>query len=338
MVIEHLKIDDIKPYEKNPRRNDEAVKYVKNSIERFGFQVPIVIDKNNVIVCGHTRYKAAQKLNMKEIPCVRADNLTEKEIDAFRIADNKVAEKSKWNIKLLQEEIKPLKFDFNFEDFGFELPAEDKPNERIKTVKGYNLDYIDEDYSDNKWGIPNIEAEDYIPANLIGFNYAKTSKDYESGIHFYIDDYQFERIWNSPEKYMEILKNFDCCLTPDFSLYLNMPLAMQMWNVYRSRLIGQIMQQEGIIVIPTVSWSTEESFEFCFEGLPAYSTLSVSTVGVKRDDYAFGIWRAGMQEMIKRLKPTRLLVYGGEVDFDYGNIEVIYYQNHVTENVRNRDK
>lgn len=86
MNIIELKIKDLKPYENNPRRNDDAVDYVANSIKQFGFKVPIVIDKDNNIVCGHTRYKAAKKLKIESIPCVIADDLTEEQIKAFRLS------------------------------------------------------------------------------------------------------------------------------------------------------------------------------------------------------------------------------------------------------------
>lgn len=88
------KIEEITPYDKNPRKNDNAVEYVKQSIEQFGFKVPIVLDKNNVIVAGHTRYKASVELGIKEVPCIVADDLTEDQIKAYRLADNKVAEKA----------------------------------------------------------------------------------------------------------------------------------------------------------------------------------------------------------------------------------------------------
>lgn len=118
MNIVQKKLTDIKPYEKNPRKNDEAVKYVMESIKEFGFKVPIVVDKDNIIVAGHTRYKAAKELKFAEVPCIVADDLTDEQIKAFRLADNKVAEKSEWDFDLLQEEIRDIDFDFSL--FGFE--------------------------------------------------------------------------------------------------------------------------------------------------------------------------------------------------------------------------
>lgn len=127
MNIVELKLGEVRPYEKNPRKNDEAVKYVAESIRQFGFKVPIVIDHNGVIVAGHTRYKAAKKLKMETVPCIVADDLTEEQIKAFRLADNKVAEKAEWDFDLLADEMDDL-FDFDMTLFGFEeIMGGDRP-------------------------------------------------------------------------------------------------------------------------------------------------------------------------------------------------------------------
>ena len=118
MNIIYKKLEELTPYEKNPRRNEDAVKYVRESISRFGFKVPIVIDGKGVIVAGHTRYKAASNLGMAEVPCIVADDLNEEQIKAFRLADNKVSEFSTWDFELLNSELEDL-FDFNMEGFGF---------------------------------------------------------------------------------------------------------------------------------------------------------------------------------------------------------------------------
>ena len=108
MNIINIKLSDLKPYERNPRNNKEAVDYVANSIREFGFKNPIIVDKNNVIVAGHTRYLACKKLGIKEVPCVIADDLTDEQIKAFRLADNKVAEIATWDLDLLDEELNDL--------------------------------------------------------------------------------------------------------------------------------------------------------------------------------------------------------------------------------------
>ena len=105
MEIKMVKVEDLKPYANNPRFNDDAVEYVAKSIKEFGFKVPMVIDKNNEIVAGHTRYKASLELGLKEVPCIIANDLTDEQIKAFRLADNKVSEQASWNYDLLDLEL-----------------------------------------------------------------------------------------------------------------------------------------------------------------------------------------------------------------------------------------
>ena len=118
MQIKELKISKLKEYENNPRINDGAVEKVVESIREFGFKVPIVIDTNNVIVCGHTRLKAAQIIGLEVVPCIVADDLTEEQIKAFRLADNKTGEFAKWDFEKLEEELAAL--ELNMSVFGFE--------------------------------------------------------------------------------------------------------------------------------------------------------------------------------------------------------------------------
>lgn len=125
-----LRVTDLKAYENNPRNNDEAVGPVAESIKQFGFKVPIVIDKDNVIIAGHTRLKAAKKLGLETVPCIVADDLTDEQVRAFRLADNKVGELAEWNIELLEGELELLS-DFAMNDFGFELLVEEVPAEEI---------------------------------------------------------------------------------------------------------------------------------------------------------------------------------------------------------------
>ena len=118
MKIEYLKTSELIPYENNPRFNDDAVEAVANSIREFGFKVPIIIDGNNVIVAGHTRLKASERLGLEEVPCIRADDLTEDQIKAFRLADNKVGEIATWDFGKLEIELADIEIDMTA--FGFE--------------------------------------------------------------------------------------------------------------------------------------------------------------------------------------------------------------------------
>lgn len=133
MNIKNIKVEQLIPYINNPRRNDEAVDKVKSSIQEFGFKVPLVIDKNNVVVTGHTRLKAAKELGMEEVPCVVADDLTEAQIKAFRIADNRVAEYAEWDEELLKielEELEEMEFDLDSLDmFDFDFDPEEEDEE-----------------------------------------------------------------------------------------------------------------------------------------------------------------------------------------------------------------
>lgn len=121
MKIENISIQDITPYEKNPRHNEKAIPKVAASIREFGFKVPIIVDRNMVIIAGHTRYKAAQSLGMKEVPVIIADDLTPDQVKAFRIADNRVGEEAEWDEDLLTDELRELfEDDFNMDILGFD--------------------------------------------------------------------------------------------------------------------------------------------------------------------------------------------------------------------------
>ena len=188
--IEEIKLADLKAYENNPRINDKAVKYVADSIKKFGFLVPIVIDKDNVIVCGHTRYLASQELNLKTAPCIRAENLTDKQIKAFRIADNKIHEKSSWNNDLLKEELTQLQdFGFNLEELGF---------------LNFELDYILSDNTENF--INDLEENDFNSVNPLNEFFSMTfvfPKDKEELIKGYISKNGKEDIVNKIISWIE---------------------------------------------------------------------------------------------------------------------------------------
>lgn len=277
---------------------------------------------------------------MDKVPCVRVEGLTDEQRKAYIIADNRLTELGGWDKDLVAAELSLLdvqNFDIDITGFAIKdiksLNLDDfKPYgaERDRTTNAYNLDKMDSVESSNDyWQMPVIAKSDYIPKKLVGFNYAKTNKDKNVGIHFFIDDYQFERIWNCPEKYIDILSEYECVLSPEFSLYWDMPLPMKIWNTYRNRFIGSYFQQKGINVIPTVCWADENTFDFCFQGIEKGSVVAVETNGVKEKEEATNRWKAGMAELIRRIEPSTILVYGGKIDFDYGDIEVVYYDNQV---------
>lgn len=344
MKIVNKRPEDLRPYKNNPRINDGAVDAVAASIREFGFKVPIVISPDSEIICGHTRQKAALRLHLKTVPCVIADDLSDEQIKAFRLADNKTAEIADWDISLLNAELKEV-CGIDMEEFGF--PSFDDDDEDEEDEGGYygderernfnatNFNDYDEERVEGRYDMPTLLPCDEFPERLIGFNYARTSEDYGAWIHFYIDDYQFERLWNSPAENMNILQRFGGCLTPNFSIYRDMPEAMKIWNTYRARLLGQIMQDCGINVIPIVYWSDKRSFDYCFDGLPENATLSVNNIRDNTKE-AKKLWDDGMDELIKRKSPSRILLYGTgrKEDYDFGDIEVVTFRNSVTERMR----
>lgn len=124
MQVQSMKIDEVKPYPNNPRNNDDGVEAVANSIKEFGWQQPIVVDKDNVIIVGHTRYKAAKKLGMDKVPVVVASNLSDEQVRAYRLADNKTGELTDWDMSLLDDELGDIA-DIDMSDFGFDLDLDD---------------------------------------------------------------------------------------------------------------------------------------------------------------------------------------------------------------------
>lgn len=162
-----------------------------------------------------------------------------------------------------------------------------------------------------EYQIPQIEPTTYKGSEFIPFNYAKTCKEKnEKGIHFFIDDYQFNRLWNAPERYIDMLAEFECVMSPDFSTYTDFPKVIQIYNHYRKHWVGAYLQMHGIDVIPTISWSTPDSFEWCFDGEPEGGVVAVSSVGCMNSKKRKELFMAGYREMIDRLHPETIIFYG----------------------------
>lgn len=343
--IEYLDPNDLIPYENNSKKHpDKQLRLIEKSIKEVGFISPILIDKEDGIIAGHGRAKAAITLGMTSVPCVRVEGLTEDQKRAYIIADNKLTELGIWDKDILASELSELdinEFDLDITGFDIDsicsLKTEELPygNERIRTLNSVNFYDFDGMRSYPPYDIPVLEACDVVPDEMIGFNYVKSAKekDFEKGVHFFIDDYQFERIWNQPKKYFEKLKKFKCVCTPDFSPYADMPNAMKIWNVYRNRMVGQMMQDEGINVIPTITWSDETTFDYIINGIKPGGTVAISTVSIskeKADEHFREIFQTGIDLVAERLKPKTIILYGSkEVEIKTNskiNIKRIYPQ------------
>ena len=341
MDIIRIPLEDLTPDPSNAKDHPAwQIEQIKASIEQFGNLDPIgVWGGENLIVEGHGRYEALKELGYQEAECIRLDWLTDEERRAYALAHNKLTMNSGFipdaldmNLEAIGE-IDMSLFGFNGSDEVFE-----KLNERSRTDDFYNLDAFNKWTSDGFWQIPTIPRTDYVPTQAIGFNFLLSKKPQkECAIHFFIDDYQFERIWARPEAYIEKLRGWGGMFSPDFSLYLNMPRAMKLWNVYRSRFIGNVMAESGIKVIPTLQWAEPETFSFCFDGVEPGGVVAVSTIGVKKDPAAKRIWFDGMNEAIKRLHPHTVIEYGGGVGYEY-SCEVIQVNNLVTERMKKWDQ
>ena len=172
-----------------------------------------------------------------------------------------------------------------------------------------------------EYGIPKIKPTQFDKAEFVGFNYAKNAKEPEDkAVHFFLDDYQFLRVWNDPERYLRMLQQYKYVLSPDFSLYVDYPKALQLYNHYRKHWLGAFWQENGINVIPTICWSDEKSFEWCFDGEPENSVVALSAIGTQNSNSKKQRFLNGYQEMIHRLKPEKIIFYGDVPKECNGNI------------------
>lgn len=180
-----------------------------------------------------------------------------------------------------------------------------------------------------KYDIPQIEPvnELYIK-DWIGFNYVATTKKNRetTGVHFYIDDYQFERIWNLPKRYADVLSEFGAVLTPDFSTYLDFPEAVRIFNHYRKHWCGAYWQALGATVIPTIEWGDATDYEWCFDGEPEGGIVAVSNLQMMKDKNLREQFMRGYKEMLVRLQPKEVLIYGHIFDDYPGPAHYIRYE------------
>lgn len=336
LKIEYMSVADLIPYTGNVKKHPKKqVEQIAESITEFGFCDPVAISGDNIIIEGHGRVLAAQKLGIDKIPVIRLDGLTDEQRRAYTLVHNQLTMNTGFDIEALEIELENITsidmkpFDFDIEKISLKVEKLHQEEEssyygdaREATYRQTNFDKYDGTRTAGFYNMPIIKACDFVPSELMGFNYSTNATETNCGVHFFIDDYQFERCWNNPDFNTERLKRFQCVLTPDWSLYMDMPMALKVWNVYRSRLIGQIWQDAGMNVIPTLSWAEPETYQFCFDGIEGGGTVAVSTVGVMRDETAKAVFRDGLSEAIKRIQPKTIVLYGSKIDFDFKGIKV----------------
>ena len=202
----------------------------------------------------------------------------------------------------------------------------DKFTIRFREQNIHNSAYAIFDGTGN-YDIPNllpnddIDEEDLRLTPFQGFNFAIKEQHPENiGVHFFLHDYQFERIWNYPDRYLDVLARFPYVLSPDFSPYGNLPKATRIFNIYRKNWCARYWQEYGINVIPTITWGDESDFEFCFDGIPKHSTIAISTMGEGRWG-KYRLLKYGWQYMLDAIEPNLILLYGKDLRSELsGNI------------------
>lgn len=172
--------------------------------------------------------------------------------------------------------------------------------------------------------LPLIKKQDVNLENvsLIGYDKINQSKQTENIVHFFLDDYRFESVYKNTDEKVELLKKFKAVLSPDFSMFTEMPIPLQMYNCFRNRWTGAYLQKQGVTVIPTVRWGDLASFSFCFDGIEKGSIVAVSTLGVRNEKSHFML---GYEEMRRRIKPSKIICYGKPFDEMKGDIIEVDY-------------
>lgn len=157
---------------------------------------------------------------------------------------------------------------------------------------------------------PRIDPCYEVPNKLIAFSKAISCKDYDQWVHFYEDDFLFERIWRNPKRYLQILSKYRGVILPDFSLYRDMPLVMQLWNIYRSRAIGCWLQANEIKAIANVRFGDKRTFQCTCDGLSKHCVIALGTHGVIKDKATRKVFSEGLERIVKVLEPSVIVIYG----------------------------
>ena len=187
---------------------------------------------------------------------------------------------------------------------------------------GHNLELGSFELS-GEYGIPVLRPVQ-LDAHLtwIRFNHALREPQRERyGVHFFIDDYLFQRAWHDPPRYALFLRSFPAVMTPDFSMFADYPRAVQIYNHWRKHQLGAYWQQTGMTVIPSIGWIGRDSYNWCFDGEPVGGTVAVSSVGTQKSKEGRRLFLDGYNEMMARLMPSKIIFFGDIPKECEGNIE-----------------
>lgn len=325
-------ISELKPYSKNAKKHPQSqIDKIAKSIQLTkGLRQPIVIDKDGVIICGHGRFLAVQQLGYKTVPCELVTDLTDDEIKAYRLIDNKIQE-GEYDLDMQLTELSEINIDIDMGDFGFDVDdmqiaideKEEKHQEDKEATQEAKSNILNLAYSQFP-GVGRYDIPEIMPIHMdeigeieewIGFNYVLSDKSPENkAVHFFVDDYQFERVWNNPLKYIDKLKQYKAVCAPDFSPYGDMPLATQIFNHYRKHWVARLWQENGIKVIPTIRASTDKrSLLWYLDGEPQGGVVCIDnkwTSGKIEREYFLNHEYKNMKD---KLNPQHIFIYGHEM-------------------------
>lgn len=341
--IVYIPIDEVIPYENNPRNNDEAAEKLADSIRQFGFRNPIILDKDGVIIAGHTRVKAAQLLGYEKVPAIYADDMTEEQAKAFRIADNRYGEFADWDVDLLLGELKDLSDDFTAEDLGFDdsifYQSEEDEEEELDGyteqaqwksegryfANFFNLDYFKRVRSIQPFDIPIVEAEEIdLPERFIAFHNMnweeKRGLDPSvTGVRFFEDDIKEDRFWKDMDYWVDRLKAYKCVVVPDFSTYYEMPMTVVFFNLWRTFLCGQVCQDAGIpTILPCRTYGDWKYGKYVNDWFPKGGYYAISTKGSKSNEWDMDNIKENLDAIYENLDPKGILIFGSDIeDYDW---------------------
>lgn len=326
LAITYMDIDQLTPYDGNARMHEDYdVSQIAQSITNYGMADPIAVwGPRNVIVEGHGRLLACRELGIRKVPTIRLDALSDTQRREYAIIHNKTAELSEWDFSALEAELADLDFDgFDIEwdtDDGDEpedIPPDYKQetHERVRNILNLELGQFE---GAGKYDIPEIlplydmpEVSEWIPFNYVLSDRQPTGK----GVHFFIDDYQFERCWAEPARYVQTLRRYRAVLAPDFSPYADMPLATQIYNHYRKHWLARYWQENGVTVIPTIRAAADDrSLEWYLDGEPRGGVVAISAMWTNTAEGREFFLEKEYKIMRETLNPTHVLVYGGKLE------------------------
>lgn len=170
--------------------------------------------------------------------------------------------------------------------------------------------YLLENAQYSNTGLPLFECSEVVPSDVISFKNASQACDSNPWIHFYESDNLLELVWESPQFYVDKLKRFPGIISPDLSIYRDMPQPLQIFNNFRNRTLAHWFSEQGFKVIPNIRWGDESTYSFCFDGIEANKPVCVSTLGVLKHKEDRESFKRGFAEMVRRLSPSIIIVYG----------------------------